>query len=145
MSKVNLEVYLFFKGECKEAMEFYKSVFGGELTATSYGDSPSMPGTEDVNKDWLMHSSLEGGEVKLMGSDTNQASPEAKKVSLSLGGTDEAKMRQIFDALSAGGKTTMALEKAPWGDIFGSFTDKYGIEWMMNIGAANNVEGQKHV
>lgn len=132
MSKVNLEVYLYFKGEAKEAMEFYKSVFGGELSVTSYAD---MPGMEGVEKDWLMHASLDGGEVKLMASDTAEASPVAKKVSLSLGGFDEARMREIFDNLSVGGKVFSELRKEAWGDIFGSFTDKYGVEWMMNIAA----------
>lgn len=133
MSKVNLEVYLFFKGECREAMEFYKSVFGGELNVTSYKDTP-MGAMEGVQEDWLMHASLEGGDVKLMASDTAEASPETKKVSLSLGGTDEPKMRKIFEALSAGGEVRQPLEKAPWGDIFGSLVDKYGVDWMMNVG-----------
>lgn len=132
MAGINLEVYLFFKGECREAMEFYKSVFGGELNVTTYKDAGVE--AEGTSQDWLMHSSLEGGEVKLMGGDTAQASPVAKKVSLSLGGTDEARMREIFDALSAGGKVFSALKKEAWGDLFGSFTDKYGVEWMMNIG-----------
>lgn len=132
MANINLEVYLFFKGECREAMEFYKSVFGGQLNVTTYKDAGVT--AEGTSPDWLMHSSLEGGEVKLMGSDTAQASPVAKKVSLSLGGTDEARMCQIFDQLSAGGKVFMALKKEAWGDVFGSFTDKYGVEWMMNIG-----------
>jgi PhnB protein len=132
MANVNLEVYLFFKGNCREAMEFYKSIFGGELNVTTYQDAGAS--VEGTSPEWLMHSSLEGGEVKLMGSDTAEASPVAKKVSLSLGGTDEARMREIFDQLSAGGKMFSALKKEAWGDIFGSFTDKYGIEWMMNIG-----------
>ena len=133
MGEVRLEVYLFFKGDCKGAMEFYKSIFGGELNVTTYKDAGVN--AEGTSPDWLMHSSLEGGEVKLMGSDTAQASPVAKKVSLSLGGIDEARMREIFDALSAGGKVFSALKKEAWGDLFGSFTDKYGVEWMMNIGA----------
>lgn len=135
MSKVFLEPYIFFKGNAKEAMEFYKSVFGGELETSSYADMPAdTPGMEGIEKDWLMHSKLEGGDVKLMASDTAKASPEAKKVSLSLGGTNEEYMRKLFDALSAGGKIFMPLRKESWGDIFGSFTDKFGIEWMMNIG-----------
>ena len=132
MGEVRLEVYLFFKGDCKGAMEFYKSIFGGELNVTTYKDAGVN--AEGTSPDWLMHCSLDGGEVKLMGSDTAQASPVAKKVSLSLGGTDEARMREIFDALSAGGKMFSALKKEAWGDLFGSFTDKYGVEWMMNIG-----------
>ena len=132
MGEVRLEVYLFFKGDCREAMEFYKSTFGGELSVTTYKDAGVD--AEGTSPDWLMHCSLEGGEVKLMGSDTAQASPMAKKVSLSLGGTDEARMREIFDALSAGGEVFSALKKEAWGDLFGSFTDKYGVEWMVNIG-----------
>lgn len=138
MSDIKLEVYLFFKGECREAMEFYKSIFGGQLNVTTYKDAGVN--AEGTSPEWLMHASLEGGEVKLMGSDTAQASPEAKKVSLSLGGTDEARMREIFDKLSAGGKVFSALKKEAWGDLFGSFTDKYGVEWMMNIGAAKDGE-----
>lgn len=134
MNKINLEVYLFFKGECRQAMEFYKSVFGGKVNYTTYGDTP-MAGM-DGDKDWIMHAALEGGDIKLMGSDTDGASPETKKVSLSLGGTNEPKMRKIFEALSAGGQVRQPLEKAPWGDTFGSLADKYGVDWMMNIGQA---------
>lgn len=130
---ISLEPYIFFNGNAKEAMEFYKSVFGGELNVTTYSDSGMN--AEGTSADWLMHASLDGGEVKLMASDTAEASSVSKKVSLSLGGTDEARMREIFDALSAGGKIFSALKKETWGDLFGSLTDKYGVEWMMNIGA----------
>ena len=129
---MNLEVYLFFKGECRQAMEFYKSVFGGEVNYTTYGDTP-RPGM-DGDKNWIMHAVLEGGDIKLMASDTAEASPATKKVSLSLGGTDEAKMRKAFEKLSAGGNVRQPLMQAPWGDIFGSLVDKYGVDWMMNIG-----------
>ncbi|HSX17771.1 MAG TPA: VOC family protein [Candidatus Saccharimonadales bacterium] len=131
MDKISLEPYIFFNGNCREAMEFYKDVFGGELSVNTYGNTPGM---DKFNMDWLMHASLEGGAVKLMASDTEKASPEAKKVSLSLGGTDEEYMRKIFDSLSAGGEIFMPLKKESWGDIFGSLTDKFGVEWMMNIG-----------
>lgn len=135
MDQINLDVYLFFKGNCREAMEFYKSIFGGEVNYTTYGEAsvPDMEGDED----WIMHASLDGGAVKLMASDTAQASPQTKKVSLSLGGTDEPKMREIFENLSAGGQISQPLEKAPWGDIFGSFVDKFGVDWMMNIASGS--------
>ena len=136
MSAIALDPYLFFKGNAKEAMEFYESVFGGKLNVTTYSDAGVT--TEGTTPDWLMHASLEGGEVKLMASDTAEASPVAKKVSLSLGGTDETRMREIFDSLSAGGKVFSALKKEAWGDLFGSFTDKYGVEWMMNIGSSTS-------
>jgi len=136
MSDVMLDVYLYFNGNCREAMEFYKSVFGGELTVQTYADVPPS-GMDDngTKKDWLMHARLEGGDIKLMASDTQEASAAAAKVDLSLGGTDEARLREIFDKLSAGGEVNSALKKEFWGDIFGSLTDKYGINWMVNITA----------
>jgi PhnB protein len=142
MSGVDLDVYLFFKGQCREAMEFYKDIFGGELTVQTYGEA-KVPGMDEdgSKKDWVMHARLEGGDIKLMASDTEKASPAAAKVDLSLGGTDEAKMREIFGKLSAGGKVNMPLKKEFWGDIFGSLTDKYNINWMMNI--TTNEPGSK--
>jgi PhnB protein len=134
MAKISLEPYLFFDGNCREAMEFYKSVFGGELDISDadpdqMGDMP--------NKEWfkgkVMHSSLKGS-VNLMASDSTKASDKTAKVELSLGGTDEAAMREIFDKLATGGKVKMKLEKQFWGDIYGQLTDKYGVDWMMNIG-----------
>ncbi len=137
MSDISLEVYLYFHGNAKEAMEFYKSVFGGDLTASTYGEVPEgtfpTPISDDM-KDWYMHASLEGGDIKLMASDTEKASDEAKKVDLSLGGTDETRLREIFAKLSEGGTVNQGLTPMYWGDLFGSLTDKYHINWMMNIG-----------
>ena len=134
MGKVSLEPYLFFKGNCREAMEFYESVFGGELEISEadpeqMGDMP--------NKDWfkgkIMHCSLKG-PVNLMASDTPGASDKTAKIELSLGGTDEKAMREMFDKLAEGGKVKMPLEKQFWGDIYGQLIDKYNVDWMMNIG-----------
>jgi len=130
MDKVTLDVYLFFKGECKEAMEFYKSVFGGKLELSTYGESP---GQIEGNKDWIMHARLHDGDINLMASDTQKASSEAKKITLALGGTDEKHITELFNKLSAGGKVISPLKKEFWGDIYGQFTDKFGIEWMVNI------------
>ena len=136
MDKVTLEPYIFFKGNCREAMEFYKTVFGGELEMQTMGEVPAdvdMP-RKEATKDWIMHASLKGGAINLMASDGQNASPKAAKIELSLGGTDEDQMRKMFDALSEGGKVTKPLEKEFWGDIFGMLTDRYGVDWMMNIG-----------
>jgi PhnB protein len=131
MSDLKLEVYLYFRGNCKEAMEFYKSVFGGELQFNTYGESP---GTDPDKKDWIMHAHLTGGPVKLMASDTEEASERSAKVELTLGGTDEAELRKIFDSLAEGGGVTTPLEKQFWGDIYGKLTDRFGVDWSMNIG-----------
>ncbi len=135
MSNVQLDPYLFFNGNAREALEFYKSVFGGELDLSPYGDMPqdSMPEEARMPTDKLMHGLLSGGVVRLMASDSNNASPKAKKIELALNGEDEVALRGIFEKLSAGGKVKMPLEQAPWGDIFGGLTDKYSIEWMVNI------------
>jgi PhnB protein len=133
MDKISLDPYLFFQGNCKEAMEFYKSIFGGELTMQTVDDFPGdMPEKESM-KGMIMHSRLEGGDIKLMGSDSPKASPTAAKVELSLSGTDEPKLRKYFEALSAGGKVKFPLKKEAWGDTFGMLTDKFGVDWMVNI------------
>lgn len=134
MADVQLNPYLFFKGTCREAMEFYKGVFGGELHVQTMGEVPEesrMPGA-DPNS--VMHAKLSGGLVTLMGSDSPQASDKTAKVELSLSGADEAQMQQLWSQLSDGANVRMPLQKQFWGDTFGMLTDRYGIDWMMNIG-----------
>jgi PhnB protein len=133
MADISVDPYLFFKGNCREAMEFYKGVFGGELEVMTMDQAPGgaeMPGTKPTD---VMHASLRG-PVNLMASDSPQANDETKKVELSLGGTDEARLREIFDGLADGGTVKSPLEQQFWGDTFGSLTDRYGVDWMMNIG-----------
>src|SRR3954470_5420892 len=116
MANINVEPYLFFNGNAKEAMEFYKSVFGGELDINEA--NPEQMG-DMPNADWfkgkIMHASLKG-PVNIMGSDSPTASEKAAKIELSLGGTDEAQMRKIFDALGEGGTVKTPLAKMFWGD-----------------------------
>ena len=130
---MKLEVYLYFKGSCKEAMEFYKGVFGGELSTTTY---ESVGNSDPAKKELLMHASLSGGDISLMASDTDGASTRSAKVELCLVGNDEAKLRQAFNKLSEGAGGVMALEKQSWGDIYGKLTDKFGVDWAFNIGAS---------
>jgi PhnB protein len=128
--------YLFFYGRTEEAMKFYQSALGGELEISRNGDSPM---SDDVSKEWrdkVMHSTLKGDGFDIMASDGREGSPQEKEsnISLAIGLADEAKAKEIFDKLSAGGKVTMPLEKMFWGALFGQFTDKYGIDWMVNCG-----------
>lgn len=132
MTKISLDPYLFFQGNCREAMEFYQGIFGGELVVQTYAE---VKMGNESQQDWVMHAMLSGGLVKLMASDTEQASAKAAKISLSLGDADEATLRPIFDKLAEGGDVFSELKKEFWGDIFGSLTDKYGVEWMVNIPA----------
>ena len=134
MANISLEPYLFFSGNCREAMEFYKSVFGGNV---DYSEADPEQMGDMPDKEWfkgkIMHASLKG-PVNIMASDSKIASDKSAKIELSLGGTDEKEMREIFDKLAAGGKVKMPLEKQFWGDVYGQITDKYNIDWMMNIG-----------
>lgn len=129
---IEVNPYLFFRGNASEAIEFYKNIFGGELAPMSYADAhtPAPAGLTDAS---LMHVELKGGDIHLMASDTAEASEIAKKISISISGDDEEKLTKIFTALSEGVDVKYPLKKESWGDVFGSVTDKYGIEWMVNI------------
>ncbi len=136
MGTINLNPYVFFNGNCREAMVFYKSIFGGELTIQTRGEvDPSAP--EDM-KDKIIHAKLEA-EVTLMASDNMDGSSLGEgKVALSVGGTDEEKLRKIFNDLSEGGTVNYPLKKEFWGDIFGTLTDKFSVDWMINIEASKD-------
>lgn len=133
-----LNPYISFKDNAREAMEFYKTVFGGKLEMTTYKDGGmSYPGEE--NK--IMHGMLEAENgITFMSADTPNNMPyqPGKNISISLSGDNEAELRGYWEKLIVGGKANMPLEKAPWGDTFGMLTDKFGIDWMVNI------SGKKH-
>ncbi len=137
MDKVMIDPYLFFNGNCKEAMEFYKGVFGGELTMQTYGEIPGdKPEAMQGMDDKVMHSSLRTDDFHLMASDSTRKDKFGESfISLSLGGTDEEKLRGWFDKLGEGGKVSQPLKKEFWGDLFGGLTDKFGVDWMVNIGS----------
>lgn len=131
MSQLN--PYLHFVDNAREAMEFYQTVFGGELNVMAFKDLP-MPGME-AEGDKVMHSSLTTKDITFFASDTpSHMQPHpGSTIGMSLSGQDEAELRGYFDKLAEGGVVVQPLEKAPWGDTFGILQDKYGIEWMVNI------------
>jgi PhnB protein len=128
--------YLVFNGNCEEAFNFYKSVFGGDFPGgiMRFGSTPeSGVSGEESNK--VMHVLLPIGNTVLMGSDTSSAHGNVStgdNFSISINTDSEAEATKIFNGLSAGGKITMAMEKTFWGAYFGMFTDKFGINWMVN-------------
>jgi PhnB protein len=139
MSTVNVAPYLFFSGNCREAMEFYKEIFGGEVSLMTYAEGPegaheSPHANQPEMRDKIMHARLDG-EVMLMASDNPDPSQTlgTGKISLSLGGTDETTLRGWFDELSKGGTVLTPLEKQFWGDTFGMVADKFDVNWMVNI------------
>ncbi len=134
---VRLNPYLNFRDNAREVMEFYRSVFGGELTISTFAE---FQASEDpAEKDKVMHSMLETEQgLVLMAADTPNAMEYAPPAgtTISLSGDDEGKLRGYWDKLSTGGQVTMPLERAPWGDTFGMCIDKFGVSWLVNIADA---------
>lgn len=133
--KTTLAPYLSFRDNAREAMEFYKSVFGGTLSVNTFKEYQASQDPSEDNK--VMHSMLEADNgIQFMASDTPNAMEYAAgaNISMSLSGSDKAELRGYWDKLSEGGTVTMPLDKAPWGDTFGMLTDKFGINWMIDIG-----------
>jgi PhnB protein len=129
-----LNPYLSFKDEAREAMEFYHSVFGGELTLNTFDEFQASEDPDE--KDKIMHGMLETPEgMVLMGADTPNSMEYVPNAgtAMSLSGEDAAKLRDYWERLSAGGEVTVPLEPAPWGDSFGMCVDKFGVSWMVNI------------
>jgi PhnB protein len=115
-------------------MEFYQSVFGGELTLSTFGE---FHASEDpAEQDKIMHGMLVTDRgLTLMGADTpnSMSYTPGDNYSVSLSGEDEAELRRYWEGLSTGGTIAMPLEKAPWGDIFGMCADKFGVNWLVNV------------
>jgi PhnB protein len=132
---VRLNPYLNFRNDAREAMTFYQSVLGGELTLNTYADFHASEDPSEQDK--IMHAQLEAPDgLVLMGADTPNAMeyrPQAG-VSVSLSGDDEDKLRGYWEGLSAGGTVIMPFEKAPWGATFGMCVDRFGTNWMVNAG-----------
>ncbi|MFF2507520.1 VOC family protein [Streptomyces sp. NPDC058067] len=129
-----LNPYISFSGDAKQAMEFYKEVFGGDLAINTFGafGSDTPPGFADK----VMHSMLEtSGGFTLMAADTppGMEYKAGNNISVSLSGDDMTELRGYWDKLSGSGTVAVPLEKQMWGDVFGMCTDKFGITWMVNI------------
>jgi PhnB protein len=129
-----LNPYLEFDGNARQAMEFYQSVFGGELTVSTYQDYQMAENPADGVK--IMHSQIVvENRILLMGADTpnRMEYQSTSNISISLSGDNEDELKGYYEKLSAGGTVTQPLEKAPWGDTFGMLTDRFGVKWMVNI------------
>jgi PhnB protein len=129
-----LNPYLNFKDNTRAAMEFYKSVFGGKLTTSTFKEFQASEDPGDDDK--IMHSELEAENgIIFMAADTpgNMEYHTGTNFSMSLSGEDLAELTAYFEKLSAGGTVTQPLTQAPWGDTFGMLVDKFGITWLVNI------------
>jgi PhnB protein len=133
-----LNPYISFKDNAREAMEFYRDVFGGELTMSTFGEFGMNEDESEQNK--IMHAQLDTPNgLTLMGADTpNQMEyTEGSRITVSLSGQDDAELRGYWDKLSGDGTVVMPLEQAPWGDSFGMCADRFGVNWMVNIAGAS--------
>jgi PhnB protein len=129
-----LNPYLSFKDNTREAMEFYKTVFGGKLAMSTFKEYNASQEPSEDNK--IMHATLEADNgITFMASDTpdRMEYKAGTNYSMSLSGDNEAELKGYFEKLLIGGNITMPLEKAPWGDTFGMITDRFGVPWLVNI------------
>lgn len=132
--ETKLNPYIGFDNNARQAMEYYHQVFGGTLELHTFKEyNASQDPSED---DKIMHGVLQSGAgITLMGSDTpnSMAYKSGSSISLSLNGDNLGTLQEYFEKLSTDGVASMPLMKAPWGDFFGMCTDKFGINWMVNV------------
>ena len=128
-----LNPYISFDNSARQAMEFYRNVFGGDLTMNTFGEFGQA---DSPDADKIMHSQLETDSgFTLMASDTPAGMQRntGDTITISLSGDDADSLRGYWEKLSDGGTVTMPLEKQMWGDEFGMCTDKFGVPWMVNV------------
>ncbi|KZX20354.1 VOC family protein [Rathayibacter tanaceti] len=132
----SLSPYLGFDGVAREAMEFYRSVLGGELTSSTFADFGASQ--DPADQDRIMHAQLvTTNGLVLMGSDTMSSVPAdtGSRITIALFGEDDAELSGYWEGLADGGSIIEPLVASPWGDRFGMLVDRYGIGWMVNISA----------
>ncbi|MET8639331.1 VOC family protein [Streptomyces sp. NPDC004680] len=132
-----LNPYLMFAGDARQALQFYKDVFGGTLVLSTYGEA-GQPDTAMADK--IMHGMLETpSNYTLMGADTPAGEHKpGNAYSVSLSGDDDTELRGYWEKLSDGATVAVPLDKQMWGDVFGMCTDRFGITWMINIAQPQN-------
>jgi PhnB protein len=128
-----LNPYLNFNGNARQALEFYATVFGGTLNLSTFADFGSQSASD---ADRIMHGQLEtdAGYTIMAADVTSEMSYDPPAgFSVSLSGDDGEALRGYFAKLAASGTTTMPLQKQVWGDEFGMCVDQFGVPWMVNI------------
>lgn len=128
--------YLFFNGNCRDALDFYQQCFGGELQLMTYGDAPvqnTCPEGPQGAKDEIMHGCVSNGDFCLMASDwPGGGAKPGNNAHLNVECETLAEIERLFEALGNEGRVTMALHDAFWGARFGMLIDKFGTHWMLN-------------
>jgi len=133
--QTKLNPYISFQGNARQAMEFYKAVFGGELKLSTFGEAGMTD--HGVQPDQIMHAQLDAENgMTLMAADAATGMREfvaGTNMSISLSGDNETELTDYYNKLADDGKVEQPPTKAPWGDTFGMCTDKFGTFWMVNI------------
>ena len=137
---IGVQPYIAFKGNCREAIDFYKQALGAEeVFSQTYGDSP-MP--DMGSPDAIMHATIKIGDSHIMMCDDprQEAGSAGGNISLAIGLNEPDKAKEYFANLSEGGSVTMPLDKTFWAEAFGMLTDKFGIKWMVNCDAPQDAD-----
>ena len=136
-----INTYLNFNVNTEDAFNYYKAAFGGEFAVIMrFGDTPGCEEMPATDKNKIMHIALPIGGNMLMGTDVPETMEQVKNgtsMSISVNTDSEQQTRDLFAKLSEGGKIQMPLDNMFWGALYGMFTDKFGIQWMLNYEFAN--------
>ena len=131
---MRLTPYLYFKGECESALRFYAACGLGEIKELRlYEGTPMADRAGGAWRDKVLHSVFEGPGIRLCASDGADSEP-MKGCALLIEVGDAGVAARTFEALSAGGRVTVPFTKQFWGDAYGNFTDKFGVQWAINCG-----------
>jgi len=130
----NINPYLRFNGNCREAMTFYKETLGGELTLQPIGESPMSGQLPESMKENILHSTLTKGDLVIMASDmvARDGLTKGNAVAMMLNCSSEEDIKTVYSKLSSGGNATHPLEDTFWGALFGDLTDKFGNHWLLH-------------
>ena len=132
---MTIQPYLFFDGNCAEAVEFYAAALGAQVSVQTFADAPMETPPEQASR--VMHATIRIDDTVLFASDGMPGVPleEGMRAHISVTVDDAKRGAEIFEALSAGGAVTMPFEKQFWGDTFGMLTDRFGVKWMVDATA----------
>ena len=135
MTTPQLTPYLFFEGNCREAITFYQACLGGELLIQTFGESPMADQMPEATRQQVMHSSLTNGMLTLFSSDAGamgRTLVRGNSVRLCLNCTSREQITTLFAQLAEGGTVNDGLVETAWGATFGSLTDRFGVSWLLN-------------
>lgn len=134
--KQPIQPYLHFDNNCKEAMQFYQTVFGGDLEIMPINESPAKEDFPEEIRDQILHASLKNGEFAIMASDMcgQGELSQGNSVQLSLNCSSEKEIQTLYQKLSESGTLVQELGEVFWGGLFAMVIDKFGVRWMLSWG-----------